>query len=115
MIIKSGFAKNSIRPIKVANNLHRELCEAMIKLSIHNASITQVQMNSDLSNAKIYCISNDNSMDDSGAAKYLNDNKQSMINLAKGRLSGRIIPSMKFYPDTNLRQEERVVQLLKNI
>lgn len=115
MIIKSSFAKNSIRPMKAANNLQRELSEAMIKLSMRNVSITQVQMNSDLSNAKIYCISHDNSMDDSSAAKYLNDNKQSMINLAKDRLSGRIIPNMKFYPDTNLRQEERVLQLLKNI
>lgn len=108
--------KKKIRQLRVSSNLKHEISDAMNKLNILNISISYITMNSDLTNAKIYCISNDaNCINDTDAVKSLNLNKHLIMQNIKHRLNGRYLPSIAFYPDLELRTQQRVESILQTI
>ena len=109
------FEKNSIRSIRVGTNLKKELTQTINKLDICDICLTEVKISRDLSSATVYCISNTDQNYDVEVVNKLNKYKKEIIKKCKDRLSGKVVPNIKFMPDTSFRKEQYIAKLLETI
>lgn len=107
-----------VRAFKLAEQIHREI-SSLIQFEmrdprIRSVTITKVKVNNDLSYAKIYFTSTEDSKIKE-IGKSLNHAQGFFRTKLGSRLDLRKVPEVKFYFDDSLVVADRLEEILKNI
>lgn len=100
---------------RIEESLQRELAELiqheLEDPRVKNVTLSSVKVSPDLSHAKIYFVTLDESKADN-TAKGLNKAGHYLRRQLAKKLELRIIPELHFFYDTTLRQAQHVVELI---